>query len=346
MCDNSKLRQSFALKSKQRFGDKYTCVSYVRKQGVRRYDATLVCNTHGIEFKIESSNHLRSEKGGCPKCVYEDRFPDLYKDSKRKCSKCNEYKELSHFGSNGKCKVRSFCNECNRARNKAENMNPSTLEKKRAADRERSKSQQGTETRKKAADKYNAKVKEQSFFSRLLSGLSKPVYHRTCTKCGKSEVLKKEPVGRSIDYCSDCSRSIGTNTGKKIHKPTIKECIYCGVTFEGSTGMSRVCKGCTEKNNKRLKNIYKTKRRAIERGAEAENIDKYQVFNRDKWRCKACGCKVQKKRIYDDNAAELDHIIPLAKRGTHTWDNVQTLCRKCNRDKSSSLEGQLRLRLG
>src|SRR5690606_9395543 len=27
---------------------------------------------------------------------------------------------------------------------------------------------------------------------------------------------------------------------------------------------------------------------------------------------------------------KLDHIIPLSKRGTHTYDNVQLLCRRCN----------------
>lgn len=249
----------------------------------------------------------------------------------KKCNKCGEVKRLEEFAKDHR-KATGRAGHC--------------IECKRAMDRARWLSDERKEQNKKARDKHNTKIKEQRFFSRLLSGLSKPVYHRTCAKCGKKEVLKKEPVGRAVNYCSDCYRTIGTNTGKKIHKPAVRTCIHCSTEFNASAGMARVCLACAEKNHKRLRNIYKTKRRAIERGTEAENIDKYQVFHRDNWRCKDCGRKVQKKRIYDDNAAELDHIIPLAKGGTHTWDNVQTLCRKCNQTKSDNAIGQLRIRLG
>jgi 5-methylcytosine-specific restriction endonuclease McrA len=34
---------------------------------------------------------------------------------------------------------------------------------------------------------------------------------------------------------------------------------------------------------------------------------------------------------------EMDHIIPLSKGGKHTLDNVQPLCRKCNREKGAKL---------
>jgi 5-methylcytosine-specific restriction endonuclease McrA len=32
---------------------------------------------------------------------------------------------------------------------------------------------------------------------------------------------------------------------------------------------------------------------------------------------------------------EVDHIIPRAQGGTHEWDNLQVLCRRCNRRKGA-----------
>lgn len=36
-------------------------------------------------------------------------------------------------------------------------------------------------------------------------------------------------------------------------------------------------------------------------------------------------------------APELDHVMPLSKGGTHSMDNVQLLCRKCNQRKGSRM---------
>ena len=35
---------------------------------------------------------------------------------------------------------------------------------------------------------------------------------------------------------------------------------------------------------------------------------------------------------------EIDHIIPIAKNGMTTEENLQTLCWKCNRSKGSKIE--------
>lgn len=45
-------------------------------------------------------------------------------------------------------------------------------------------------------------------------------------------------------------------------------------------------------------------------------------------------------------APELEHIIPIAMGGTHTWDNVACACRLCNQAKGARDFGQLGLRIG
>lgn len=54
-----------------------------------------------------------------------------------------------------------------------------------------------------------------------------------------------------------------------------------------------------------------------------ERIGKLQ-----RWKCAVCGVGVKDR-------FELDHIEPLSRGGKHVSDNVQILCKKCNRSKGA-----------
>lgn len=85
------------------------------------------------------------------------------------------------------------------------------------------------------------------------------------------------------------------------------------------------------------KKAAKSKRKALERGASvAEPINPDFILERDKYRCYICGIKTPKKLrgTYEDNAPEVDHIIPLSKGGLHVESNLRCACRKCNGLKS------------
>ena len=55
-----------------------------------------------------------------------------------------------------------------------------------------------------------------------------------------------------------------------------------------------------------------------------------KIKRRDKYTCQHCGNSIQKE---PNLLLEIDHIIPLAKNGLTTEENLQTLCWKCNRTK-------------
>lgn len=59
-----------------------------------------------------------------------------------------------------------------------------------------------------------------------------------------------------------------------------------------------------------------------------------KIKNRDHYTCKNCGNSVEKEA---NLLLEIDHIIPLAKNGLTTEDNLQTLCWKCNRSKGTKI---------
>ena len=52
-----------------------------------------------------------------------------------------------------------------------------------------------------------------------------------------------------------------------------------------------------------------------------------RVWKRDEGKCVNCGSKEK---------LEFDHIIPYSKGGSNTYRNIQLLCEKCNRVKSSN----------
>ncbi len=66
---------------------------------------------------------------------------------------------------------------------------------------------------------------------------------------------------------------------------------------------------------------------AVER-AKVTNKMRFAIYNRDHNRCRCCGSR---------NNLEIDHIIPISKGGKTEYNNLQTLCHKCNQRKGDSI---------
>lgn len=58
------------------------------------------------------------------------------------------------------------------------------------------------------------------------------------------------------------------------------------------------------------------------------------VLKRDNWTCQNCGRSIFEE---PDLKLEVDHIIPISKGGKTEPKNLQTLCKKCNREKRDKL---------
>ena len=94
------------------------------------------------------------------------------------------------------------------------------------------------------------------------------------------------------------------------------------------------------KTRKRVK-YYSSRRRKIY--AQGDYIDSLVLFELYGWTCCICARKIDKRlRCPNYWAATIDHVIPLSKGGTHTWDNVRPAHWKCNMDKGNSCEDAFR----
>ena len=123
----------------------------------------------------------------------------------------------------------------------------------------------------------------------------------------------------------------------------IRECKVCGNIFIGtkrSACCSDICK-------KKYQNRQHDLRRRIKNKSNINNdISLEKLMQRDEGICKICGRQVDINDYYytdegyfiaGDNYPSIDHIIPLAKGGTHTWNNIQLAHRHCNSIKCDNI---------
>lgn len=73
----------------------------------------------------------------------------------------------------------------------------------------------------------------------------------------------------------------------------------------------------------------------VERG-KVSNKMRFSIYERDGYRCRNCGISSKYASL------EIDHIIPISKGGKSTYNNLQTLCHRCNAMKGDSIPNQKR----
>ena len=126
-------------------------------------------------------------------------------------------------------------------------------------------------------------------------------------------------------------------------------CANCGEEFFGHEGMKYCSKRCRQRQNERERAILKDQRIKSRKRDKGITLDK--VFKRSNGICYLCGCKCD----YDDyiirdgtfiagnKYPSIEHIKPIAKGGTDTWNNVALACRLCNSHKADKSIHQLTL---
>ena len=81
---------------------------------------------------------------------------------------------------------------------------------------------------------------------------------------------------------------------------------------------------------------YSPKRRAIY--AKGDEIEHLTLFNLHGWICWICKDPIDPNiRKPNPLAATVEHMVPLCKGGTHTWDNVAPAHAACNFAKADAL---------
>jgi len=169
-----------------------------------------------------------------------------------------------------------------------------------------------------------------------------------CEVCGHIyEVGTKKDSDWKCKKCGDRQQELyNSRAGLITALKHLKECPECGVLFYASSTRkmfcSRKCKAKRFVKSHPKSQSYRGRCRRYGTYYDPE-VKREDVIKRDKGVCQICGklCDPSDKSWGSSgpNYPTVDHIRPLAKGGTHTWDNVQCACGMCNSEKRDLLYG-------
>lgn len=189
------------------------------------------------------------------------------------------------------------------------------------------------------------------------SSLKPPV---VCRHCGASFPNVRGAVSRQ--FCSHACHGawVASNPVHGPKRPVIKtqardRSCPCGANLPHGAFLCVICR--KERLNARFKawrdtpegrakyrektRNAKLRRRARKASGAAEVFRRTDIFHRDGWVCGICGNRVDRTLKWPDPmSATIDHILPLAKGGSHTRANVQAAHWICNVRKSDGVAGQ------
>ena len=182
----------------------------------------------------------------------------------------------------------------------------------------------------------------------------------TCIVCAAEWMADCKAKTRPVKYCSMKCRYIDTHGGPSTPVPArhpsrstrvpedhpsrkrpdlrprfmVGRCAHCGDWFTADrlAFSSHADRSCSQRCARRL---AKTRRRAAERGAYVAQVNRFEIFERDQWMCKLCSELILREAVAPHPLSpSIDHVVPLARGGTHEPGNVQAAHLLCNSVKS------------
>lgn len=204
---------------------------------------------------------------------------------------------------------------------------------------------------------------------RVGAGLCEKHYMRL-RRNGSTDALVDVAHYERCQYCGahtggnkHCSSRCATRASRGT--PRFKVCVECGKEFEPlNKGIDKnTCSvSCESKKIRKLRREYyanqmasnpgfvlrvrsaEYKRKSRKRNAFVEDVDRDFVMKRDKWICHLCGEKIPASAKWPSGLfGTLDHVIPLAAGGLHSYANVKAAHLSCNCSKRDRSKGQLGL---
>lgn len=181
------------------------------------------------------------------------------------------------------------------------------------------------------------------------SRTTRPVY-TACADCGVD-------MRRATDVCTSCRAKRKTEAARLAKGQ--KSCLSCRAPMphvRANTCGVECAYELERAARRRHRRTYRTtpagraelramhaRRRALLASARVDKVDPHAVHERDGWRCHLCS-KLTDRRVSvpHPKAPTLDHLIPLAAGGDHSYVNVATAHFSCNTRRQDRGTAQLR----
>lgn len=207
--------------------------------------------------------------------------------------------------------------------------------------------------------KYNTATGLENFILRLQEHNKNIAYYSGYTNSESKVKLKCKICGTVFERYASCVRQNKTircfnceklNTTRKktlktLEQKSSKLLSYQQITFSVCDNCGELLIGdkkyCNKKCRDRQHDHIKSRRRinnAKNNGTIDKGITLDKLILRDNNTCYICGSLCDKEDYYyidnyfvaGDLYPSIDHIKPLAKGGTHTWENIKLAHKHCN----------------
>ncbi len=184
---------------------------------------------------------------------------------------------------------------------------------------------------------------------------------KTCTACGETKPLDEFHVNNAakdghLARCKPCQNAAGRDVHRKRRDAERKyQRTYNQTHREQANRNTRRWRAANpdkrlaghrdwHARNPGARATYENERRAKKLGVESARVDRLAVAMRDGWICQICSDSIDPNATYlletgkrNPQYLHVDHIIPLSRGGTHTYNNVQATHATCNLKKYNSI---------
>lgn len=165
---------------------------------------------------------------------------------------------------------------------------------------------------------------------------------RSCDQCGAEMSCTGRRASEPSVFCSRAckdrhrkDRDISARLAAKAEMPS-RRCPHCGDELTPRHRADAVF--CSERCNQAAHNA--TRKASWKVGSRQERVSRAYIVERDGSRCHLCGKHCCADEIH------LDHVIPLARGGSHSPENIRVACAPCNLSKRDRARGEQLLLVG
>jgi len=171
-----------------------------------------------------------------------------------------------------------------------------------------------------------------------------------CREDRQREERKRKQVKKEAEHERDARIKAEQRAAKQadlisrqtVERLAIHVCKNCGTEYSievtGYNSKQYCSERCMKRWVMRIKNDRRLKRMKARQHDTDITLEK--LFNKESGVCYLCGKRCDWNDVDADGNAQgdypsIDHVRPLSKGGTHTWNNVRLACRHCNNTKGS-----------
>lgn len=195
------------------------------------------------------------------------------------------------------------------------------------------------------------KCKKQFTRNAQLARKNKQLVCSNCNKIRNEALLIVRNAQKELD---NLIKKIKNNIRNEIEKIEDKlkkldieyTCDECGEIFTSTrTGIKYCSDKCLKKRNNRVKELMRRKKIFIN-GSVDRDISLEKLIKRDNNTCYLCGDECDTNDYTKDangsfivgkKYPSIEHVIPISKGGTHSWDNVKLAHHYCNTIKRDNI---------